>query len=153
WELDEAWRELLAAQHHDNDECEGLCGHVGLTSYRRSAELSRAVFRRTADHIANRAASQPGETLAFNMLGWPRDIAVQNEDEEPPRTTFVVPRVPAMGYTVVDAGSSVLRRVAPPQIRESPDGVSMRRRDVTVTVDRAGGFISQITSAAFPNGL
>lgn len=28
WELEEGWRQLLAAQHHDNHECEGLCGHV-----------------------------------------------------------------------------------------------------------------------------
>ena len=45
WELEEAWRELLAAQHHDNDECEGLCGHVGRFSYERSLEISSRVGR------------------------------------------------------------------------------------------------------------
>jgi alpha-mannosidase len=45
WELEEAWRELLSAQHHDNDECEGLCGHVGRFSYERGNEIASRVGR------------------------------------------------------------------------------------------------------------
>lgn len=40
WVLEQAWRELLAAQHHDNDKCEGLCGHIGLRSYERSLAIT-----------------------------------------------------------------------------------------------------------------
>uniref|UniRef100_UPI00145E0430 glycoside hydrolase family 38 N-terminal domain-containing protein n=1 Tax=Candidatus Roseilinea sp. NK_OTU-006 TaxID=2704250 RepID=UPI00145E0430 len=54
WELEEAWRELLAAQHHDNDECEGLCGFIGVYSYERSLSLSRHVINRTMQLLARR---------------------------------------------------------------------------------------------------
>jgi alpha-mannosidase len=38
WEIEEAWRLLLMAQHHDNDECEALCGRVGSHQYEMSWE-------------------------------------------------------------------------------------------------------------------
>jgi len=47
WELEEAWRELLAAQHHDNDECEGLCGRIGKLQYQRSFSIAKATIKRS----------------------------------------------------------------------------------------------------------
>src|SRR5690606_3071619 len=41
WELEEAWRELLAYEHHDNDECEGLCGSIGDLGAERARGLAR----------------------------------------------------------------------------------------------------------------
>ncbi|HRF58274.1 MAG TPA: hypothetical protein PLH94_00005 [Fimbriimonadaceae bacterium] len=52
WELEEAWRELLIAQHHDIDECEGLCGRIGRAHYAnaqtRAIELGEALDARLA---------------------------------------------------------------------------------------------------------
>jgi alpha-mannosidase len=70
WELEEAWRELLAAQHHDNDECEGLCGHVGIFSFERSLSLSRHVLGRCLPDPAPRQT----EPHYFNPLGWARTV-------------------------------------------------------------------------------
>lgn len=51
WPFEEAWRELLIAQHHDNDECEGLCGDIGRAHYDKAALLTHdacAALRRLA---------------------------------------------------------------------------------------------------------
>ncbi|MFG0285544.1 MAG: hypothetical protein ACF8R7_14090 [Phycisphaerales bacterium JB039] len=71
WELDEAWRNLLAAQHHDNHECEGLCGFVG------HGQIAAALT--TAAEVAGRAwwllRQRTGEDfLQFNSTGWARTI-------------------------------------------------------------------------------
>src|SRR5690606_21666260 len=97
WELDEAWRELLSAQHHDNDECEGLCGHVGRTSYQRSHALSRHVLDRTLSHIANRLAAPGEHAVAFNPLGWPQTAVIEAAGE-----ARVLPDVPPFGYRLVE---------------------------------------------------
>ncbi|MEZ0326386.1 MAG: transposase [Fimbriimonas sp.] len=68
WELEEAWRELLQAQHHDNDECEGLCGHVGKTSYERSHALSYHVVQ----EVGKRLQSSLSTDIMINSLGWER---------------------------------------------------------------------------------
>ena len=78
WELEEAWRELLAAQHHDNEECEGLCGHVGRYSYERSLSLTGGVLERGLTRLGQRVSAgagknghdrrSPGHLLIFNPL-------------------------------------------------------------------------------------
>lgn len=71
WELEEAWRELMIAQHHDNDECEGLCRAVGEISYRKSLALAQGILDRTVTALANRIEGDPNGVIAFNPLGWP----------------------------------------------------------------------------------
>lgn len=66
WELEEAWRELLSAQHHDNDECEGLCGHVGKDSYNRAHRLARTQWFRARHSFASRI----GDSTRLNLFGW-----------------------------------------------------------------------------------
>lgn len=72
WELEEAWRELLSAQHHDIDECEGLCGYVGRFSYERSMRLSGHILERTARQLLRRIEREH-EAVLFNPLGWERE--------------------------------------------------------------------------------
>lgn len=139
WELEEAWRETLAAQHHDNDECEGLCGHVGKYSYERSLSLSQRVVSRSMGLLASRVAAEPGEWLAYNPLGWERDALVNGE----------LVTVPAMGYTV----ARETRPVREVTVDESDEAVTLRRGALSVTVDKAHGVITQITSEHFPGGV
>src|SRR5690606_41043912 len=47
WELDEAWRECLAAQHHDNHECEGLCGFIGFQQFDKASAAASEVYARS----------------------------------------------------------------------------------------------------------
>jgi alpha-mannosidase len=67
WELEEAWRELLQAQHHDNDECEGLCGHIGKISYDRAQSHAWGVTEAQTTRLEKTFEGH----LAFNPLGWP----------------------------------------------------------------------------------
>ena len=55
WELEEAWRNALAAQHHDNHECEGLCGFVGHRQFWNSIAGAMEVVDRTSWLLSRRA--------------------------------------------------------------------------------------------------
>ena len=146
WELEEAWRELLAGQHHDNDECEGLCGHVGKFSYERSLSLIGEVIARSLRTLAKRVAGAPGRTVVYNPLGWSRDAVVSAGGHD-----VLVRDVPPFGYTVVDADTPV--NAAPPvQVEHDAETVSLVRGGLRVTVDRASGLVTRLVSPQFPDG-
>ena len=145
WELEEAWRELLSAQHHDNDECEGLCGHVGKFSYARSRALADEVQERAMRLLARRVGGAAGQTVVYNPLGWERTAAVTS----PAGETRLL-GVPAFGYAVLGDEAEA----APaPSLEESDAACTLRRGAFSVTVDRRRGVISQIASAEFPDGV
>lgn len=50
WELREAWRSLLAAQHHDCVECIGLCGRVGFALLEQGRQIVDRLTRRLREH-------------------------------------------------------------------------------------------------------
>lgn len=118
WELEEAWRELLSAQHHDNDECEGLCGHVGRYSYNRARELAEHVLRRTVEHFARRSTAPPGSVVVFNPLGFdrtailrvPADENGKAEHQELGGRRFVEVHLPAFGFLTVSGAASESER-------------------------------------------
>ena len=139
WELEEAWRETLAAQHHDNDECEGLCGHIGRYAYERSLKLSQHVIDRSMALLASRVAANEGERLVYNPLAWEREALVNGK----------LVTVPPLGYTVLRDAR------APDKIHvdETEKLITLRRGELSVTVDKELGFIVQITSKEFPDGI
>ncbi len=153
WELDEAWRELLQAQHHDNHECEGLCGSVGKASFERAQYLATDVLYRGLRHLARHVAAPPEDSLlVFNPLGWERDILVPQSaaqddwgDEGPGR---LARSVPAYGWRVIARGDpdSVLSS------RVSVDETAARYRltagDLSVEVDRVTGRICEVRGAS-----
>lgn len=59
WEIEEAWRYLLMAQHHDNDECEGLCGRVGVTHYEAGGQIARQLQLRQQGHWSGEQHLKP----------------------------------------------------------------------------------------------
>lgn len=67
WELEEGWRKLLAAQHHDNDECEGLCGRVGEIHYDTAQRHAGDVLEWKLDFFRRNFAESKG--VAFPMAG------------------------------------------------------------------------------------
>ena len=148
WELEEAWRELLSAQHHDNDECEGLCGHVGLRSYERSLAITGHILERSLRLLAQRASGPPGRVVVYNPLGWSRSACVSHPVTGAAR---VVADLPPMGYSVVD-DFDALPAAQPVQVEEDGPHVSLRRGALAVTVDRARGLIVQIQDSHFPEG-
>lgn len=145
WELEEAWRELLSAQHHDNDECEGLCGHVGQLSYERSLGLSDHVTQRSMRALARRTPGPAHRTVVFNPLGWPRPASVEIGGHR-----RLLDNVPPFGFQVASVEAS--RASEPVRVEETPGTLTLRRGNFCVTVDRVRGLVTQIHSDGFPDG-
>ncbi len=152
WELEEGWRELLAAQHHDNDECEGLCGHVGAASYHRSLELSENVGRRTVEALARRTAGPAGRTVVVNPLPWRRPALVAAADGGLRRV-----EVPAAGWVVLADGDPDERAPsgAAPAVEALRDGnaVVLRRGATVVRVDAERGAVTLLETGDAPAGV
>ena len=131
WELDEAWRELLAAQHHDNHECEGLCGSIGERSFERAGGLAEDVLDRTLELLASRAGASGGKMLLFNPLGWDRRAVAGGQE---------VGTVPAFGYRVFDP-SELAARPRPIEVIEADGTLELRLGDQFVSVSRTSGGV------------
>ncbi|MBX7134531.1 MAG: hypothetical protein K1X67_17815 [Fimbriimonadaceae bacterium] len=114
WELEEAWRELLAAQHHDNDECEGLCGHIGKFSYDRCQQLADHVIARTLRRFSQELPPSSDGVLFFNPLPWSRSDSIDLGEGTP----VVVRDIPAMGFKFVARDDLELK--AMPWVRNIP---------------------------------
>lgn len=144
WELEESWRELLAAQHHDNDECEGLCGSIGIRSYERSIGLSSDILCRTL----RRVESHVGAPIVYNPLGWSRSGAVIDPTSG---RKLIVRDVPAFGFCTFEPNSSL--EVSPVEFAKEDQRLIMRRGDFAVVVDCNSGKVVQIVSRDFPDGV
>jgi alpha-mannosidase len=144
WELEESWRELMSAQHHDNHECEGLCGSVGERSFDRSMGLSAEVYERTLLHLAKRVQGLEGSRLVFNPFGWSRDLLHEGG---------LVRDVPAFGYKVVDPYELEEPPLGVVQLAEDEERVTLSRGAFRVEIDKRRGVLSQIVSRDFPQGL
>ena len=133
WELEEAWRELLSAQHHDNCECEGLCGRVGEASYRRALELAFNCGQALRRVLRGRLPHQLHSNVASNSVGWTQTLRGGCE-------------LPPYGYS--STGES-------PEIDFVIDGdtASLVDGDFRVQVDLRAGSIRQMWTDEFPDGM
>jgi len=172
WELEEGWRELLAFQAHDNDECEGLNGHVGYLGLDRGVGLGAHVLHRTLVHLANTTV-EVGERIVANPLGWARDAVVDGRRGilapfgTTPVAAFDGPAVPAVavhrdggeivlereGFQVrIDAGDGSVTSVGPRRFAAGTGRLEWRRNGVrerfTVTGVRIDGSIVAVDCAA-----
>ena len=147
WELEEAWRETLAAQHHDNHECEALCGFVGRHQFEKAHSLASHVLDRTLRLLSSRAGGGTGPVV-FNPLGWERLVPVSVD-----ATQELAVRVPAFGYRRVTAEDRRALAVSRVRVESTQHVVRLARDDLQVELDRATGTIIQIRSAEFPEGV
>ncbi len=147
WELEEAWRQLLSGQHHDNDECEALCGHIGRLQYGQSLALAGHVARRTLALLAERTNGPAGRSIAYNPLGWTRPVAWQ---EPGSGETCLIEDLPAFGCRVLTPAECT--RIPAPELDEGPEEVTLRRGALSVTVSRVRGVLTQITGPGFAGG-
>lgn len=122
WEIEEAWRNLLAAQHHDNHECEGLCGHVAQAQFAQVESLTS--FQNSVERLARRVGVREGEYFTFNRYGWPR---------------FDEGWVPAMGY------STELKKSASEWVRLG-DEITFQQDDFKVVFNVGTLTFREITS-------
>jgi alpha-mannosidase len=148
WELEEAWKELCTAQHHDVHEREGLCGAIGERFFEKSLGISGEVYARTLEHLASRVDAPEGSTLVYNTLGWTRDVALSGEGGG-----GVVRDVPAYGYCAVDPYDIEDSRLGSVDLRSDENMLSFERRHFRVEIDRVSGLVTQIFSREFPQGL
>ncbi|MCC6320538.1 MAG: hypothetical protein IT438_03775 [Phycisphaerales bacterium] len=139
WELDEAWREALAAQHHDNHECEGLCGFVGHGQLERAERLADEVRNRAVSLLALRTGAKNVGAIRTNGLGWARRSERSGE-----RASGVVP---PFGYRVGPARPAPATK---PGVRTSRTGIELRQGAVRVLVGSKSGTIEQIHVAGKP---
>lgn len=145
WELDEAWRELLAAQHHDNHECEGLCGFVGYHQMHKAQLLAGEVVARVQAQLELRS----GGPVSINPLGWTRRIErfVANNDQV---MQSEVVEIPPYGYV----GSECRSTPATDVIMSRRGAVCTLSRDgIEVDVDIESARIVQIRSDSHPYGV
>ncbi|MCC7390245.1 MAG: hypothetical protein IT431_15935 [Phycisphaerales bacterium] len=147
WELDEAWRELLAAQHHDNHECEGLCGSVGHRSFERAIGLAEDVDERAIGLLAERLDAINGTAVAFNSTGVARDLLLTTSLD---LKGEVVEGVPPFGYRAVPRATRGAPKVRAFRQKKS---VILEQGGLRVEVDAKRGVITQIRCGEFPEGL
>ncbi len=147
WELEQAWRDLCIAQHHDVHQREGLCGAIGERYFEKSLGGAGEVFARTLEHLASRVDAPEGATLVFNPLGWTRDVALSDEGGG------VVRDVPAFGYKVIDPYDIEDSRLGAVDMRTDERQLSFERGDLRVEIDRSSGLVTQVYSREFPAGI
>ncbi|MFM7298068.1 MAG: hypothetical protein ACKO4Q_12715, partial [Planctomycetota bacterium] len=145
WELDDAWRELLAGQHHEVHAGEGECGAYGERLFERAIATGGEVFARTLEYLGKRVDGPEGGTIVFNTLGWTRDIAHDHG---------VVRGVPAFGYRVVDPYDEIeetpLGRI---EMREEESDLVLSRGAFEVRIDAQSGLVKQLHSRDWPDGI
>jgi alpha-mannosidase len=139
WELEEAWRELMVAQHHDNDECEALCGHIGLASYRRSIALSGHVMERNLQAICDHA----GDTMVFNPLGWARTHYVTIEE------VVFATDVPAFGVRHLDSGR--LTHLPNPRVTLTKPVLEIESNQLLARLDTRNGTLRLLRQHGGPD--
>lgn len=157
WELEEAWRELLAAQHHDNHECEGLCGSIGYTSLARASSLAKTVRERAVESMLDHLLDHKDGSLVFNDLGWSRDIVVnrcrRGADGDIETKRILVKDVPPFGFARADVDKLWVSDVEPTQLREDADSFWLIRGDFHVQVSKKTGGIASVRAPGWTEAL
>ncbi len=137
WELDNAWQMCLAAQHHDNHECEGLCGFVGHQQFDAAiaavTEVTARAFRLLSDRV--------GGVPIFNPVPWPRTIAL------PSGATALLP---PLGHAVPGAATGQGPRT---NILRRGSLYTLERGPFSVEIDADHGSIVQIRTKHRPGGI
>jgi len=180
WELEEAWREVLSAQHHDNDECEGLCGHIGRFSYERSLMISSRVGRRGLANLMRRFGEPLGGSVNWGpMKSFIGGLSPAKVDGTPgralngptpeqthlmlvntlgwpvqrsvgPRAQKQIVEVPAFGYAFA---SWQTVKVDPEDLKPKPPVATRTRGDLEFEFDHPSQRILQLKSPEFPEGV
>lgn len=146
WELDEAWRELLVAQHHDNHECEGLCGDIAHPQFMKCERMIRETGSRSSDALQDRFGGFDAKGLiGINFLGWPRECCTLEWARL--NGSDLIEGVPPFGYRLLpDAELKTLRKI---ELVETQSHVTLRRGEFEIEIERASGTISRVKHPAW----
>ncbi|MCW5941621.1 MAG: hypothetical protein KIS66_05280 [Fimbriimonadaceae bacterium] len=141
YELEEAWRHLLATQHHDNDECEVLCGHVAKAQHAYAQELAPTQY--SLEFLAERVGLSEGQRLVYNPLPW------EVTDAESGTV------LPPIGYAVVerdDTEESADDDDPPDSFWATDHGYEGVHDDLRVVLDTCAQTV-RLLAPGFPEGL
>jgi alpha-mannosidase len=139
WELEEAWRECLAAQHHDNHECEGLCGFVGHRQFWNSIAGAMEVVDRTSWLLSRRAGLRSAAALTLNSVGWDRPVEGEHV-QTGEASTYV--ECPPFGYAAGRPGKPGPRAT----VKRTRGSYVLSRKGLSCEVDRKTGTITRIVA-------
>lgn len=144
WELEEAWRELLAAQHHDNHECEGLCGDIARPSFDRADGLATtsggAAYERLSDPESKQVRLRnPFGAVATRMAGGFR--------------AGMTSEVPAFGYVTIDRKLVMRPKLSATTHEREGDQIILRRGRCEARFSTTSGALLDFKCPAFPDGL
>lgn len=147
WELDEAWRGLLVAQHSEVREREGSLGGIALADATRAQSLIDDVRTRIETRLARRCPSQREGSVVINSLGWQRDVRLGDGQSE---------TVPAFGWLALPhTTSDAITGARASRLRLAPedDTLVVSAAGLRIKLHRRRGVITQIFSDAFPQGM
>jgi alpha-mannosidase len=136
WEIEEGWRELLVAQHHDNHECEGLCGDIGYRSMERASGLATGVRRRVEATLRERLIVS---SCALSSAGWPTKRVIARHDE----ANDAAVTLPPFGYSTGHGPCQALDLV---KASEAGRDYVLSRPAIKARIDRAEGVLQGIES-------
>ncbi len=112
WEFQQGWDDLMVAQAHDMDECEGFCGDIGKQYLQKAISLGSSIVDRYLNVFA-RETGKEGDWVVFNPLHHERleHILLPNGKWEgfriPEGPGMVIPQVidpPRLHLTPMDDG-------------------------------------------------
>lgn len=143
WELDEAWRNTLAGQHHDNHECEGLCGFVGHQQFDAARAAASEVLGRAHWLLRHRAGVEdPWWAFRANSLGWARTVNPGGEGDEARRLLL-----PPFGYA--DPVRSKPAAALAVHTRRARGTITLFRAAFRCTIDAKSGAMTCLAGLAF----
>ncbi|MCA9286278.1 MAG: hypothetical protein KDA22_13720 [Phycisphaerales bacterium] len=145
WELEDGWRLLLAAEHHDNHECEGLCGHVASSDLALAGLRAHEVHARTLSSIGARVPGVEIPGLVSNAAGWTRRIHIFRFNGR-----LETVEVPPFGYASDRHARSLKRSFV---LGRKGKRVVIGYDDLEAEFDAATAGLRQLRSRDWPDGV
>lgn len=147
WEIDEAWRGLLTAQHSELREREGSLGGIALADATRAQSLVDDVRARIEKRLARRSPCDKNGSIVINALGWERELRIDAQRSE---------TIPAYGWLALpDVSRSEIEYNRTERLRLAPEDEHLvhAAAGLRIKLHRKRGVITQIFSPDFPQGM
>lgn len=147
--LELAWQDLLIGLPGTTSDSNSPRDRLAARRLEAAWTTSRELGERLRDDWA-RALGR--EEIAFNHLGWDREIPIVDDESG---EAFAVGPVPAYGYVdLTDVASNLRARpIDEPEIYREDNELTLARGDFQVILDAKRGRIVQILSPEFRRGV
>ncbi len=147
WELQEAWRGLLSAQHQEVRERQHAFVGIAIADMIRAQSLVDDARERLEATIARRAPSDKNGCVVVNCLGWERSVEIEGKP---------IVKVPAFGWLALpDVKQAAVEGSRNARLRLAPedDELVISAAKLRIKLHRRRGVITQVFSEDFPQGM